>query len=665
MPTTVSTCPLDCADACGVLIEADDDGRFVSLRGNPGHGYSRGVLCGKTARYGELVDSEARLLEPLIRDGDGFRSATWDEALGLIAERVKPLTGERILAAAYAGSMGLVSRNFPMRTMHALGATVTDGGLCDNSAEEGFANVLGRVVGADLEEAGDSDCVILWGCDMKRTLQHFQPTVQRLAKAGVPVFAVDIWRTDTIEALEKWGGTGVLVKPGTDAMLALAIARLAFERGYVDRAFLERECLGGAEFEAHVLAGHDLATASEVCGVAPEMIERLAEQMGRANKLVLKTGVGFARRVHGAMSMRAVCAAASVMGKADSVHFESAGCFDLPKEVIERPDLRPAGAPARVIHHVSMGRELEHGAFDAVFIWGHNPAVTCPDETRVRAGLARDDVFVVVHEHFMTETAKLADVVLPATMFMEHADLYRSYGHRRMQLSAKATNAPGETRSNVQTFAAIGRALDLPRECWDATHESLCEELLEAAAERLGPEGLAAVRAGEPWKVTPNPERGTPSGKVELLSAAAAELGQPALPTYLPDEGAGGAVGDRPFWLTSAPSVHTHNSTFSHSARHTKRLGRSTVAVNPDDARELGLADDAPTTLSNSFGRITLPAALDARMPRGMVRVDGLPLATQTPEGVGINVLVSDERTDLGDNNIQFSTRVDVSLAGH
>jgi len=663
-----STCPLDCADACGVLVEADDDGRFIALRGNPEHGYSRGVLCGKTARYGELITAPERLLHPLVRDGakpqGAFREATWDEALARVAERVSPLlrerAGERVLGLSYAGTMGLVARNFPLRAMHAMGATLTDGGLCDNSAEAGFTNVLGRVVGADLERADEADCVVLWGCDMKRTVQHLQPAVQRLARAGVPVIAVDIWRNDTIVAVEKWGGIGLVVKPGTDAMLALAVARLCFERGWADRAFLAAECVGAETFEAHVRGDHDLETAERVTGVPAARIEELAERLGRAERLLLKTGVGFARRKHGAMSMRAVCAAAAVVGAADGVHFESAGCFDLPMDCVARPDLRPAGAAAPIVRHVSVGRELQRERFGAVFVWGHNPAVTCPDESRVRAGLAREDVFVVVHEHFLTETAKLADVVLPATTFVEHDDVYRSYGHRRLQYARRIVTPPGETRSNVDAFAAISRALDLPPETRDATSAALCEELLEASRERLGAEGLAALRAGRPWKVTPPAGRGTPSGKIELQSAAAAALGQPALPSYLPDEGAGGRGA---FWLTSCPSVHTHNSTFAHSPRHARRVGRSTVGVHPEDARELGLAEGAATTLSNDCGRITLPLTLDERLPRGMVRVDGLPFATQTPEGVGINALVSDEVSDLGENNIQYSTRVDLAAA--
>ena len=230
--------------------------------------------------------------------------------------------------------------------------------------------------------------------------------------------------------------------PGTDATLALALCRLAFERGYADRAFLERECHGAAEFERHVRAGHDLATAAAITGLAEGEIEELAGLLFGSRRTFLKTGVGFARRRNGAMSMRAVCSLAAVLGRAERVHYESFDRFDLRQDVIEGADLRPPASPDRRIRHVELGRELESGRFGALFVWGHNPAVTCPDAGRVARALAREDLFVVVHEQFLTETAELADVVLPATMFVEHADVYRSYGHRRMQYARAACRPP-------------------------------------------------------------------------------------------------------------------------------------------------------------------------------------------------------------------------------
>jgi len=668
MKTTPLACPLDCSDACGILVDADDSGRFVALRGNPEHGYSRGHLCGKTAIYGDLIHAPNRLLTPLVRRGDKRTGelvpATWDEALARIVERVGPLKehGERILVAFYAGTMGRIQRFFPLRMFHALGATLTDGGLCDNSTTAGYECVLGSVVGADLEHADESDAVVLWGCDMVRTVQHLQPAVQRLAKRGVPVVAIDIYRSDTIQALERWGGRGLIVKAGSDAALALALARIAFERGWVDRGFLERECLGAAEFERHVRAGHDLAWASNATGLPEAEIVALAELIARSPRLLLKTGVGFGRRRNGAMSMRAICSLAAVLGKVDNLHYESFSCFELADDVVRLPHLQRAGRACASFKHVQLGRELESGKYGALFVWAHNPAVVCPEAARVRAGMQRDDVFVVVHEQFLTESAQLADVVLPSTMFVEHTDVYRSYGHRRLQVARKACEAPKGPRSVLDTFSAIAKALDLPRETWDADAERLCDELVDASLKLKDGEQRAELLAGKPIKVTPRARagHGTPSGKVELFSAAAQALGQPPMASYVPDEG--GATRGA-FWLVSAPSVHTHNSTFSHSERHVKRVGEQRVKLNPLDAQRLGLVDGARATLSNHLARVSFPVEITADMPPGLVRIDGLPRAQDTLEGVGVNALVAGEVSDLGDSNTLYSTRVDVSAA--
>jgi anaerobic selenocysteine-containing dehydrogenase len=650
------------------LVESDDRGRFVALRGNPEHGYSQGSLCGKTAIYGDLIHSPERLLTPLVRDGDKRTGelvpATWDDAIARVAERVGPLKGhgEQILGAWYAGTMGRVQRWFPLRMLNALGATLVDGGLCDNSTTAGYECVLGGVYGADIELADEADLLILWGCDMVRTVQHLQPAAQRLCKRGVPVIAIDIYRTDTFRALERWGGRGVVIEPGTDAMLALALTRLAFERGGADRAFLKSSCFGASEFEAHARGGHDLDTASRVTGIEKHEIERLYDLLARAKRPLIKTGVGFGRRRNGAMQMRAVCSLAAVLGRADRVHYESSDTFELANEAIERPDLRPAHATREAIKQVRFGRELESGRYKAVFVWAHNPAVVCPESARVRAGMARDDVFVVVHEQFLTESAQLADVVLPSTMFTEHADVYRSYGHRRLQLSQRATNPPHGPRSNVDAFAAIAKALDLPRATWDVTSEALCEELLRASKACVDDVIAVQLHAGLPTKIEPphGVGYGTPSGKVELASAAAAAKGQPAMASYVPDDACGDDGG---FWLISAPSVHTHNSTFSHSGRHIRRRGIHQVFMHPRDAQRLAFAEGELITLFNRRGAVSFPLAITDDVPSGSVRIDGLPRADDTPEKIGINALVAGELSDLGDSNVLYSTRVDVRRA--
>ncbi|MCK6446636.1 MAG: molybdopterin-dependent oxidoreductase [Planctomycetes bacterium] len=663
MPLHSSTCPLDCPDACGVLVETDERGRFVRLKGNPAHGWSRGVLCAKTALYGEVITSPARLTTPLVRDAAGeLVPATWDEAVRRIATRVRGVPGERILAAWYAGNMGLVAKKFPLRAMHALGAAIVDGGLCDNTATAGYENVLGAVIGPDLDDVLDADLVVLWGSDVARTVQHLQPKLQKLAKAGVPIVAIDVYRTETIQALEKWGGEGLIIRPGSDAALALELARLAFERGRADRAFLERECVGADEFEAHVFASTDLERAARATGLAPERIVELARLFFDARRPLVKTGVGWTRRRHGGMSMRAVCSLAAVLGIAERVHYESFATFSLAETALEKPELRPAGSPPRSVRHVALGAALESRAYDVLFVWGHNPAVTCPDASRVRRELEKDELFVVVHEQFLTETAERADVVLPATTFVEATDVYRSYGHRYLQYSRRSCAAPGEARSNVHAFAAIARELGLPRETWDVTEEGLCEELFAASRHRLSPEQVERLRRGEPVKVTP-PSRadlggwGTPSGKIELASDAAVRLGEPRCATYVEDrtEREHGA-----FWLVAAPSRYTHNSTYSHSPRHVALNGPPKVFVNPEDAAARGLADGARVRLHNRRGALTLTVAITTDMPRGLVRVDGLPRAADVPEKVGINALVAPDVSDLGDGNVLYSTRVDL-----
>jgi len=661
-----TTCPLDCPDACGVLVEADDRGRFVRVRGNPAHSYSRGTLCGKTMLYGELVTSPDRLLRPLVRENGRksgrFVETNWDAAIDLIARRVKSLAGSDVLALPYGGTMGLVQRRFPLRMMNALGATLHDGGVCDSTSTAGYECVLGRCLGADIETIEDCDLLLLWGSDAARTVKHIQPAIQRLCRRGVPVVAIDIYRTDTIRALERWGGLGIVVAPGTDAALALCLTRIAFEIGCADREFLAREAVGAEEFEVHVRRRHDLESTARITGLEVQTIAELGLLLQRAQNPFIKTGVGFTRRRNGAMSMRAVCSLATVLGYADRVHYESFAYFDLAEHVVRGDALRLAGAPKDPVAQVGLGRELAGGRFRAAFVWCHNPAVTLPDSVAVRRGLAREDLFLVVHEHFMTETAELADVVLPATMFVEHADVYRSYGHRVMQYARRCSTPPEGPRSNVETFRAIAKRLDLPKETWEKNEEELCEELLLASRPRIADDELARLRAGEPVKLRPQTLEGwgTPSGKIELWSEAAKAKGQPPMATYVEDDGAG----DRGrFRLVAAPSIDTHNSTFMHSARHVKKAGPPIVHVNPADARELGLAEGAKARLSNARGALTMPVAYSLDMPRGLVRVDGMPRAKDLPENVGLNALSSGMTSDLGSGNVLYSTRVDVVAA--
>lgn len=645
-----------------MLAEVDASGALVKLVGNPEHGYSAGHLCGKTAIFEDVQNSSERLLTPLVRRGDELVEATWDEALERIRQRVAPLPPERILGLGYAGNMGRLARKFPERVMNALGATLHDGGICDGEALCGHGLVFGNAISFDLEELDRAPGLIVWGCDLARTVQHSLPRVKALCSAGKPVVVVDVHRSATVRRVERWGGRAILLRPGTDAALLSALAREAFASGAVDRAAREADCHGLAEFEASLSAAPTLAEASAICGIVESDARELHDLLTHTRAWT-KAGIGWSRRFQGANAMRALCNLIAVHGLETSFHFESGDLFPEVVPHIVRKDLRPDDARDRVVAQVALGRALEAGEYGAVFVWGHNPVVTLPDSTAVVRGLRREDCFLVVHELFLTETAELADVVLPAASFLEQADLYFSYGHRRLQLTRRVLEPPGEARGNVAAFSAIARTLDLNPAVWDKSEDELLDELAALAGERLDDDRRARLAGGEPVKLdgTPGRDRGTPSGKLELVSERAAELGGPRVPTWTP--------GDPPreegrFQLHCAPSEHSHNSTYLHSPRHLARIGAPSCALHPADADELGLSAGDPVRLSNARAALTLELRVDFGLPRGMVLVDGLFRARDTREGLGLNALTVSDPGDLGRGNTYYSTRVDVSRVG-
>lgn len=660
MPLHPSACPLDCPDACGVLLETDGEGRFVRLRGNPAHSWSQGTLCSKTAAYHEVVHGPQRLLHPQVRHDGELRPATWDEALDVIAARAGRLDGDRILELSYAGNMGQVARGFPSRLFHALGAWTTDGAICDATADAAHAAVLGAAVGPDLEvEVERSDLIVLWGVDLRRSVQHLYPRVLRALRGGTPVFIVDVWRSDTIESLEPHGAVPVLLRPGSDAALALALTGRAFERGAADEAYLAAESVGWRELREATAGAWSPAELQAATGLEHEAVEALLGALIAARRPLFKTGIGFTRRRSGGSSMRAVCALAAVLGHAERLHFESGDHFGLSVGSILRRHQRPAGTEGRVLSHAALGQELESHRFGAVFVHGHNPAAVCPDSVRVRRALADPECLLVVHELAPTETTALADVVLPATALPEQTDLYRSYGQRVLQLSRKVCEAPGSCRSNVDTFRAIAGALGQADAMGTETEEELALGILEDSRARFTGDELERVLRGEPVKLGPRGdlERGTPSGRIELVGPVDAEPGLQGLPRFTPEDG-GGTTGA--FQLHCTPSVATHNTTFSASARHRARAGEASAFLAPSDLTDLGLEDGGRVLLRNAQASLTLRAVADPRTPAGMVRVEGFPLEASIPEALGINALVPPSHADAGRGSVTGSARVDL-----
>ncbi len=647
-------------------MQTDEQGNFVRLRGHREHGWSQGTLCTKTSWYGDIVQSKERITEPWMRAGRGrFRPATWEDALDRIAEGLGPLQGPEILSLEYAGNMGVLGRRFPGRILNGLGATRNDGTICDATAEAGFQAILGRAVGFDLEDLEHCDGILLWGCDVARTMSHLLPRLQRALKRGARVAAIDIYRTDTIAWLETHGGEGLVIRPGTDAALALGLAQCAFEDRRADLAFLKSHTQGAAEFRSHLQGRYGLQEVSAVTGLSADELQQLGDWFHGAKAPLLKVGIGLCRRKVGGMTMRAIGSYAAVLGIAERVHWESGDHFDLDLKDLDGEHLRPPGCDQDPISLVNLGAELANGRLRASLVWGHNPAVTVPNSQAVRAGLARADHFLVVHELFWTATARLADVVLPATTFLDQADLLRSYGHRWLHYVPQTLESRGSCRSNLDAFAAIGQRMGLAEEVWSGSHEQWCERILHDNRARFSESEWQRLWEHQPVKLAPRPrdgERvdwGTSSGLIELWSPSMEAKGQGAMAEYVPDTGCGGA---HAYWFWPTPSVATHNSTYLHSKRHLARMGPPQVRLSPQLADRLGIEEGTWLRIFNDVGSLSLPATLDEGLPADALCVSGFLDESLVPGGHNVNHLVASDRSDLGEGSCLYSTRVSVEV---
>ena len=459
-----STCPFDCPDACGLLVEVDvEAGRALAVRGDPEHPWSRGSLCPKMTAYERTVHAPGRLATPLLRDGpkgEGrFRRASWDEAVALVAARWRAIVAEHgaeaILPYSYAGTMGLVQRNAGHAFFHALGASRLERTICSPAKEAAWSAVMGDTLAPDPEEIAESDLVVVWGLDAVATHLHLVPRLKEARARGVEVLLVDTYRTPTARVADRT----FLVRPGTDGALALGLLHLLAREDQVDRAFVAAHVLGFDALEREVLPEWTPARTAAVTGLSPEDLAALAGAIGRARAPFFRIGSGLSRYGNGCDAIRAILAlpaargAWAVPGGGALCSTSSGLAFDL--SAVTRPDLQPR--PTRLVNMNQLGHALS--ALDgprvmSLYVYHSNPAAVAPDQNAVLAGLAREDLFTVVHERFLTDTARYADVVLPATSSLEHPDLYRAYGHYNIQRVRAAIPPVGEARPNWEVFQA-------------------------------------------------------------------------------------------------------------------------------------------------------------------------------------------------------------------
>lgn len=657
-----SVCPYDCPDTCGLLVTVEN-GRAIKVAGDPAHPFTRGTLCPKMTHYERTVHSPHRLTSPLLRTGlkgtGEFRVISWPEAIDRIAGRWREIIAahgaEAILPYSYAGTMGLVQRNVGHAFFHRLGASRLERTICSSSKEAGWKALMGGTVVMHPDEAADSDLIILWSINAAATNIHFLRTVQEAKKRGATVWLIDTYETPTAKIADRV----FLTRPGGDAALALGMMHVMARDGLVDKAFIAKHVQGFDEFAARILPAYPPATVAALTGLPAETIEAMARGYAVAQAPLIRLGSGLCRYGNGAMSVRTVACLPALAGAwakrgggllgniATGSAFDTAG--------ITREDF--ITSPTRIVNMNKLGAALttlDDPPVMSLYVYHSNPAAVAPDQNEVLAGLAREDLFTVVHERFMTDTARYADIVLPATTSLEHDDIYRSYGHYCCQRAFPLVAPPGEAKANWDVFRLLAAAMGFTDPVFGRSAGEIIDDMLAKPSPWLAKTDLTKLRAGEAVEL-PLPDGAkmnfrTPSGKIELLNPAEAE----PLPRFIPPHG-----DDAPLWLMTAPTPIMLNSSFCE--RDDLLAGQAmTLQMNPADAAARGLSDGGRVMAFNGRGEVAFTLKVTPGVPAGVAVAEGVWWLRDAPGGRTVNALTSQRLTDRAAGSTFYDTKVDV-----
>jgi anaerobic selenocysteine-containing dehydrogenase len=661
-----SVCPHDCPSACALDVELLDAHTIGRVRGAKDNSYTLGVICEKVGRYAERIHHPDRLLHPLKRKGakgDGqWQRLSWDDAMGEVADAFLKAEARHgalsVWPYYYAGTMGLVMRDGINRLRHAKNYSGMYDTFCVALSWPGYVAGCGRMTGSDPREMQKSDLIVIWGTNPVNTQVNVMTHAALARKQrGARIACVDVYETGTM----KQADMKMIIRPGTDGALACAIMHVLFRDGHADRAYLEKYTDVPREFEAH-LKTRSPEWAAAICGCPVAEIEAFAKLIGETKRTYLRIGYGFTRSRNGSVNMHAVTSIAAVTGswqhEGGGAFHTNSGMYKWNKTMIEGLDVRDPSI--RQLDQSRIGPVLLNDPYDlaggppvtAMIVQNTNPASVAPDQTKVRQGLLRDDLFVCVHEQFMTETAQLADIVLPATMFLEHDDIYQGGGHQHIMLGAKLVEAPGECRNNHDVITDLAYRVGAehpgftmsPRELIDWTLKNSnrpdlakleadtwidVQQDFDSAHFLTGfshPDGK--YRFKPDWRSTRFRAGIGPYGPIDDM---------PAMPDHW------GVIEEAneayPFRLATSPARTFLNSTFNETPSSRRREGRPTVFVHPDDLAALDIKDGDKVRLGSARGVVTLHAKALAGIRRGVLIAESIWPNEAFEDGKGINTL--------------------------
>jgi anaerobic selenocysteine-containing dehydrogenase len=654
---------------CSLLVHVEND-RVVKIEGDPEHKFTAGFACGKVNRDTDLVHSPERLTTPLRRTGrkgEGkFAPISWDAALDEIVSTWQRVMGESgplaLLGYAYSAHQGQINRGLTNGFFHALGCSRLRGGtVCDSCADAAWVATCGDVGGADPESIAESDLIVSWSSDLHATNVHVWALIEKRRAAGVKLVVIDPRRTRAARVADLW----LPVRIGTDSALALGVMHILARDRKVDRGYIARHTVGFDRVEDEVLPRFTPQRTAEITGLPVADIETFARWYGESPRAFIRIGFGLSRFTDGGQNLRTVALLPGVTGAygryGGGALVATVGGFEFNYNALRKPS---GPAETRTINHLKLGealRTLNDPPIRALFIAANNPAVTNPDTAGTRAGLARDDLFTVVHDPFLTETAKFADIVLPATTYLETEDFYRSYGTYYMQYGHRAVAPRGEAWSNHRIVQELANRLGIADRVFQLSPPDLMKEMFvgaHGAVTAVDPDSLLdgkAVSVGS----RDGQEFRTPSGKLEFFSATLAEQGLPPMPDWRPDPAA--ATGK--LRLLTTPGYFQSHTAFSGNAFLREREGPPHAVLHPADAAARGLAEGQRVRLRNERGEVGLVLRVRDEIQPGVVLVPGQRPDAETVGGT-VNMLCADGYTDMGEGATYQSTWLEVSAFG-
>ena len=669
------------------MLVTVEDGRATRIAGDPDHPFTQGFLCTKVARYLERTYHPDRLAYPQIRigaKGEGrFRRATWEEATSLIAERLNAIIDspdgpQAILPYSYAGTMGLVQGEaMASRFFRRIGASFLDRTICSSAGGEAFALTYGKKMGTDPESVPEAKLILLWGTNTLTSNPHLWPFIRKARAKGAPIICIDPLRTRTAAASDEH----IAIRPGTDAALALGMMHVLFRDGLENRQYLDEMTIGWQKLRDRVLNDYSPERVAAICRLPVGTIERLGTLYGTTRPAFIRLNYGLQRHAGGGSAVRAISILPAITGDWNDIgggcQLSSSGTFAMNTDAMERTDL--GNHAARTINMTRFGEALtktDDPPVKALVVYNSNPASIAPDRENVLRGLRRDDLFTVVLEHFQTDTADYADVLLPATTQLEHEDIHKAYGHLYVMYNEPSIAPIGEALSNSEIFRRIAAAMKLDHPELRESDEELMRAALADTAEIMNGITLETLREQSSVRLnlpTPHlPFRSgetlrTPSGRIEIESQQVAALGLDPLPTFVPpyeSEERDPELARRfPLALISPPAHQFLNSSFVNVASLRRAAGKPTLEIHADDARTRAIADGARVKIFNDRGIFTADAVVTDRVRPGVVSAPSVWWGKLTSDGANANQTTSQALTDIGRGATFYDNLVDVVLA--